>query len=74
MVPEMVIKLKQGIGRLIRSEKDKGIVSILDGRMGDGSRTGYKDTVWEALPIKNKTMDMTEIRDFYNRVVAENIR
>lgn len=74
MVPEMIIKLKQGIGRLIRSEKDKGIVSILDGRMGDGSRAGYKDTVWEALPIKNKTMDMAEIRDFYNRVMAENIR
>jgi len=74
MVPEMVIKLKQGIGRLIRSENDKGIVSILDGRMGDSSCTKYKDTVWEAFPIKNKTMDMTEIIDFYNRVVARNIR
>lgn len=29
-VPEMVVKLKQGIGRLIRSEADKGIVSIID--------------------------------------------
>jgi len=59
---------------LIRSEKDKGIVSILDGRMGDSSGTGYKDTVWEALPIKNKTMNLAEIGEFYNRVVAENIR
>jgi ATP-dependent DNA helicase DinG len=29
-VPEMVIKLKQGIGRLIRSESNKGIVSIIE--------------------------------------------
>lgn len=73
-MPEMIIKLKQGIGRLIRSEKDKGIVSILDGRIGDDSRAEYKNTVWEALPIKNRTMDLAEIRDFYNRAVAEDIR
>ena len=27
-VPEMIIKLKQGIGRLIRSEEDKGIICL----------------------------------------------
>ena len=32
-ISEMLIKLKQGIGRLIRSETDKGIVCILDSRM-----------------------------------------
>ena len=32
-VPEAVIKLRQGVGRLIRSEKDKGIVVILDNRV-----------------------------------------
>ena len=32
-VPEAVIKLKQGFGRLIRSRKDKGIVVILDPRV-----------------------------------------
>ncbi len=32
-VPEAVIKLKQGFGRLIRSGKDKGIVVLLDGRI-----------------------------------------
>lgn len=34
-VPEMIIKLKQGIGRLIRSASDTGIVSIIDPRLRD---------------------------------------
>ncbi|MBX6313423.1 MAG: DEAD/DEAH box helicase [Isosphaeraceae bacterium] len=32
-VPEAIIKLKQGFGRLIRSKADKGIVAILDPRV-----------------------------------------
>ncbi len=32
-VPEAIIKLKQGVGRLIRSRTDKGIVVILDSRV-----------------------------------------
>src|SRR5205814_7332522 len=32
-VPEAVIKLKQGFGRLIRSKTDKGIVVLLDSRI-----------------------------------------
>jgi ATP-dependent DNA helicase DinG len=38
-VPEAVIKLKQGFGRLIRSRSDKGIVVILDSRV-TGKRYG----------------------------------
>jgi ATP-dependent DNA helicase DinG len=32
-VPQAVIKLKQGFGRLIRSKTDRGIVAILDSRV-----------------------------------------
>jgi ATP-dependent DNA helicase DinG len=32
-VPEAILKLKQGLGRLIRSKKDHGICVILDGRV-----------------------------------------
>jgi ATP-dependent DNA helicase DinG len=32
-VPEAIIKLKQGFGRLIRSKTDRGIVVILDSRV-----------------------------------------
>jgi len=72
-VPEMVIKLKQGIGRLIRSESDKGIVSIIDSRVGDNSKAPYKDIIWDSLPIKRRTSDMEVLREFYNSIVAERV-
>ena len=46
-VPEAVIKLKQGFGRLIRSKSDKGIVVILDSRV-TGKR--YGKIFLDALP------------------------
>jgi len=64
-VPEMIIKLKQGVGRLIRSETDAGIVSILDPRLGERHRAPYRNLVWEALPIKNRTSDLTVVRSFF---------
>jgi ATP-dependent DNA helicase DinG len=46
-VPEAIIKLKQGFGRLIRSRSDKGVVVILDSRV----RTKrYGKLFLEALP------------------------
>ena len=66
-VPEMIVKLKQGIGRLIRIENDFGIVSIIDPRLGDGS----KQLVWDALPIKNKSSDIKEVETFYAKVAKE---
>lgn len=68
-VPEMIIKLKQGVGRLIRNEDDKGIVSIIDSRMGDQSSVPYKGQVWDAMPMKNRTSSLDEIQRFYQEVV-----
>jgi REP element-mobilizing transposase RayT len=46
-VPEAVIKLKQGFGRLIRSKSDRGIVVILDSRV---TAKHYGKAFLEALP------------------------
>lgn len=71
-VPDMIIKLKQGVGRLIRNETDKGIISILDSRLSEESTAPYKNQVWNALPIKNRTESLEVIRDFYrNTVIGE---
>lgn len=67
-VPEMIIKLRQGIGRLIRSESDKGIVSILDPRISSKSKSRYKKAVFDAIPIKNKTEDMAVLSDFWSKI------
>jgi Rad3-related DNA helicase/REP element-mobilizing transposase RayT len=46
-VPEAIIKLKQGFGRLIRSKTDKGIVVILDSRV---KTKRYGKMFLESLP------------------------
>jgi Rad3-related DNA helicase/REP element-mobilizing transposase RayT len=46
-VPEAIIKLKQGFGRLIRSKADRGIVVILDSRV---KTKRYGKLFLEALP------------------------
>lgn len=64
LVPEMIIKLKQGIGRLIRSDKDFGIVSIIDSRVGENSNVLYKSVIWESLPIKTELLILMRLLNF----------
>lgn len=71
--PEMVIKLKQGVGRLIRNYTDIGIVSIIDPRLGDMSAVPYKDLVWEALPITNRTNNIQLLRQFYLTLLSSRL-
>ena len=46
-LPQAVIKLRQGFGRLIRSKQDHGIVAILDNRI---LKQKYGRTFLESLP------------------------
>ena len=48
VVPKMLIKLKQGFGRLIRAETDTGIVAILDSRVNKNG--AYRERVLDSLP------------------------
>lgn len=64
-VPEMIIKLKQGIGRLIRNFTDTGIVCIIDRRLRDEPPERYHDITWGSLPIKNRTNNLDKLRKFY---------
>jgi len=50
-VPEAIIKLKQGFGRLIRSKTDKGIVVLLDSRL---KTKRYGQLFLDALPACRK--------------------
>lgn len=71
-VPEMVIKLKQGIGRLIRNFTDTGIVCIIDRRLRDEPAERYHDIAWSSLPIKNRTKSLDELRRFYDGLSSAN--
>ncbi|MCL4251996.1 MAG: DEAD/DEAH box helicase [Anaerolineae bacterium] len=46
-VPEAILKFRQGFGRLIRSKTDRGVVTVLDGRL---IGKGYGKLFLESLP------------------------
>ena len=47
MLPEAVLKLRQGVGRLIRSSSDRGRVTILDSRI---LKKSYGRVFLDSLP------------------------
>ncbi len=57
-VPQAVIKLKQGFGRLIRARTDRGTVSILDPRV---LTKGYGRSFLVALPECRTFVDWSEV-------------
>jgi ATP-dependent DNA helicase DinG len=67
-VPQMTLKLKQGIGRLIRSRTDRGVVCILDPRLmlphEDPSGKQYASQVRAALPPFPLTRDWGRVEGF----------
>lgn len=63
-VPDMLLRLRQGTGRLIRSETDLGIVSILDSRLSAGARNHYREQVLAALPFRRVTEDFGVLEQF----------
>ena len=60
-VPEAVLALKQGFGRLIRSKTDRGILAILDNRI---QRMQYGRIFLESLPEYSITQDLAEVGRF----------
>jgi ATP-dependent DNA helicase DinG len=60
-VPEAVLALKQGFGRLIRSKSDRGILAILDNRL---LRMQYGKIFLESLPNYRTTQDLAEVALF----------
>jgi ATP-dependent DNA helicase DinG len=60
-VPEAVLALKQGFGRLIRTRTDRGVLAILDNRI---QRMQYGRIFLESLPEYSLTRDIAEVQRF----------
>jgi ATP-dependent DNA helicase DinG len=60
-VPNAVLRLKQGFGRLIRSKSDRGILAILDNRL---STKSYGKLFLASLPEYTVTTKIEEVRQF----------
>ena len=59
VTPEMLIKLRQGAGRLIRTETDTGVLSILDSRANESQYAAKIQNVLSKYPII-RTVDEVE--------------
>jgi ATP-dependent DNA helicase DinG len=60
-VPAAIMRLKQGLGRLIRSASDVGLMCVLDGRL---ETMPYGRRILAALPPARRVHDLDEVREF----------
>ncbi|PAS97514.1 MAG: helicase [Candidatus Dactylopiibacterium carminicum] len=60
-LPRAVISMKQGAGRLIRSERDRGVLMVCDPRM---ITKPYGRRVWQSLPPMRRTRVEDEVCRF----------
>ena len=64
-IPTAALTLKQGFGRLLRTEKDAGIVAILDRRL---TSKGYGKALLAALPPARRVTTLDEVRAFWSEI------
>jgi len=63
-LPEAAISLKQGAGRLIRTERDWGVLMVGDARLVEKP---YGKRLWRGLPPFSRTRELDEVLAFYAR-------
>jgi ATP-dependent DNA helicase DinG len=61
-LPEAIITLKQGAGRLIRDETDRGVLMICDPRL---ISKPYGKRIWQSLPPFKRTREVDVVRAFF---------
>ena len=61
-LPEAIINLKQGAGRLIRDESDRGVLMLCDPRV---ISKPYGKRIWQSLPPFKRTREQAEVIAFF---------
>ena len=61
-LPQAAISLKQGAGRLIRTETDRGVLMLCDPRLVDKP---YGRRIWQSLPPMKRTRELEEVIGFF---------
>jgi Rad3-related DNA helicase len=61
-LPEAILALKQGVGRLIRTETDRGVIAILDSRINTKQ---YGQQIIASLPRARRTRRIQDVRRFF---------
>jgi ATP-dependent DNA helicase DinG len=66
-LPYSVITLKQGAGRLIRDETDRGVLMICDPRLVEKH---YGRRIWQSLPPMKRTREFSDVEAFFEMGLA----
>jgi len=61
-LPQAAIALKQGAGRLIRDEHDRGVLMLCDPRV---TAKAYGRALLDSLPPMRRTRELAEVRAFF---------
>jgi Rad3-related DNA helicase len=62
VLPLAILRLKQGVGRLLRTKTDRGVLALLDARL---LNKGYGRQVVLALPPAHRTLRIDDVRQFF---------
>jgi len=60
-LPRAAMLLAQGVGRLIRTNTDRGVVAVLDTRLAESS---YRSSLFRKLPPMKRTRDRAQVLEF----------
>ena len=66
MLPQAILNLKQGVGRLTRDINDRGVLMIADPRV---TARAYGKQIFESLPNMTKTRDEKKVLAFVKNVM-----
>jgi ATP-dependent DNA helicase DinG len=61
-LPAAAVSLQQALGRLVRSEADRGVMAVLDRRLAD---SGYRSSLLSSLPPARLTRSLEDVRAFF---------
>jgi ATP-dependent DNA helicase DinG len=70
-VPRASMMLAQACGRLIRSATDRGVVAVMDPRLGTAR---YRWDIIKALPPMRRTKDRADVEAFLREIVTPGVR
>ena len=68
VLPEAVIRLRQGCGRLLRRRSDRGVIMIADPRLHSKD---YGDVFIKSLPAMQQVYSIAELHPFFQESVNE---
>jgi ATP-dependent DNA helicase DinG len=66
-LPRAAMLLAQGVGRLIRTRTDRGVVAVLDTRLAESS---YRSSLFRKLPPMKRTRDKAQVHAFLEQLRA----